>query len=234
MNPLSGYPPLPRHHPSEEWLLGYAAGRLAPVPALVTTTHLPFCRQCRDTVRLAETIGGVLMADMPPDTLAEDALPRALAKLDQPAGTPTLQSPTLQRPALQRSKAELAPDVPLPAALRGLRRSRWRWLAPGISRMTLDVPDADHSERAYILRVSPGKRLPEHGHDGWEATCVLAGHFDVGGGTYQAGDVLEISRSIVHQPVSGTDTTCICLIVSGGDVKPTGWLARLLQPLMGR
>lgn len=220
---VSTRPPAPRHHPQEEWLLGHAAGRLASVPALAVATHLNFCAQCRETVRLGETIGGILLAEIPGEGVPADALRHVLARLDLPV---------MPEPAFHLQR-ELAPGIPYPSALLGLARSHWRWLAPGIRRLRLTVQGAAAGERAYIMRVGPGKRLPEHGHGGWEATCVLAGHFIDGSAVYRAGDLLEVAPSTVHEPISGADDECICLIVSGGDIRPTGLIARLLQPLMG-
>jgi putative transcriptional regulator len=226
MNPIPGDPP--RHHPSEDLLLRHSAGRLPPIRALVVSTHLPFCAQCRGAVGLGEDIGGALLAGTAPDDMAADALSRTLARLDTTATPPAPDPSDAGRPAV-----ELATGVSLPASLRGLARPRWRWLAPGISRMALDVPGTTRDERAYLLRIAPGIKLPEHGHTGWEATCVLSGYFTDSTGEYGPGDVAEIDGATIHQPISSPQTGCICLIVSLGDLRPRGVLARLMQPFVG-
>jgi putative transcriptional regulator len=223
MSPTLGYAQHPRHHPSDELLLRHAAGRLAPVPALVVSTHLPFCAQCRAAVRLGETIGGVLLADMPGEELAPDSLSRTLSHLDVPA----------RSGATEPGPIELAPGVPLPDTLRGLVRPGWRWLAPGISRITLDVPRTSPEERIYLLRIAAGTRLPKHGHRGWEATCVLAGHFHDASGEYGPGDVAEADGAVMHEPIAGDETGCICLIVCQGRLRLHGLVARLIQPFIG-
>jgi putative transcriptional regulator len=215
---------VPRHHPAEDMLLRHAAGTAAAVPSLMVSTHLPFCAQCRATVQLGEDIGGVLLAGSPPDKLAPDALTSVLARLDVSAAG-----------VAEASRIELAPGVRLPAALRGLvdTRPRWRWLAPGISRLPLTVPGASADERVYLLRVAPHTRLPEHTHSGWEATCVLAGHFTDITGEYGPGDMAELDGQITHQPVSGPNEGCICLIACQGKLRLHGTLARLFQPFLG-
>jgi putative transcriptional regulator len=220
----------PRHHPSEDLLLRYAAGTAAPVPSLMVSTHLPFCARCRAAVRLGEDIGGVLLADSPPEPLAPEALTRVLARLDAGGATSGIASA-----ARDASLVEIAPGLALPAPLRDLiePRPRWRWLAPGISRLRLNVPGAAVEERVYLLRVAPRTRLPEHTHNGWEATCVLAGHFTDVTGEYGPGDVAEIDEQVVHQPMSGPDEGCICLIACHGKLRLSGTLARLIQPLLG-
>jgi putative transcriptional regulator len=215
---------IPRHHPSDDLLLNYAAGRLAAVPSLVISTHLPFCTRCRDSVRIGETIGGALLSSMPREDMAPNALAGTLSRLDTPqsgVGAP------------DRANIELVPGVPLPRSLHGLVRSDWRWLAPGISRISIGVSGRNAEERVYLLRIAPGTRLPEHGHAGWEATCVLAGSFSDSTGVYGPGDVAEADAAIMHQPVAGSEAACICLIVCHGRLRLHGILARLMQPFVG-
>jgi putative transcriptional regulator len=226
MSPIPGNPP--RHHPSDDLLLRHAAGRLSPVQSLVVSTHLPFCTQCRAAVHLGDDIGGALLAEMSPEDMAADALSRTLARLDVTATSRARDA----RPS-GRDAIELASGVPLPASLPGTVRPRWRWLAPGIRRIALDIPGAARDERAYLLRVAPAITLPEHRHNGWEAACVLSGHFTDATGDYGPGDVAEMDEASTHQPVSGRETGCICLIVLQGKLRPRGVIARLMQPFAG-
>ncbi len=213
----------PNHHPVEDTLLRLAAGRLPACHALVVAVHLPFCPECRAAVRLGEAVGGAFLSEAPHGDLAGDMLGRTLARLDTPSAV--LERPT--NPLL------LAGGVPLPAALDGLVHTGWRWMAPGISRIALDIPGAAPDEHAFLLRVAPGWSLPDHGHHGWEATCVLAGSFVDATGKYGTGDVAETDADVEHQPVAGDGETCVCLIAWHGKLRMRGWLARLVQPLMG-
>jgi putative transcriptional regulator len=217
----------PLHHPAEDTLLRHAAGTLPPGRSLVVAVHLPFCPDCRAVVRLGEAMGGVLLADLPAAELGPDSLNRTLARLDAPVGQGTLTPEPIA----------LGQGVPLPEALRGLVRPKWRWLAPGVSRITVDVPGrrgaSTAREYAYLLRVAPGTSLPGHGHHGWEATCVLSGSFTNATGMYGPGDVAETDVGLMHQPVAGTDEACICLIAWEGRLRMRGLLARLVQPLLG-
>jgi putative transcriptional regulator len=211
----------PNHHPAEDTLLRLAAGHLSAGRALVVATHLPFCPACRAAIRFGEAIGGTLLADQPPAALSPDALNRTLARLDMPAARPA-------------TRPEVAiPGVELPEPLRGLVRSRWRWLAPGISRIAIDVPGATPREHVSLIRVAPGQSMPDHGHHGWEATCVLTGSFTDVTGEYGPGDVAETDMDMMHQPIAGTGDPCICLIAWEGRLRMRGLLARLVQPLMG-
>lgn len=219
--------PCPTHHPADETLLRYAAGQLSVGSALVVATHLAGCAHCRTAIRIGEAIGGVLLADAVPTAMAADALDRALARLDAPASVPrsAVGSPDRVR--------ELVPGVPMPAPLRGVVRGPWRRVAPGISRIRLDLTGAAPGERTYLLRVAPGATLPEHGHRGEEITCVLTGHFHDAAGIYGPGDVAEMDAGQDHQPIAEQGEVCICLIATQGRLRMRGMLARVLQPLIG-
>ena len=162
-------------------------------------------------------------SDLPPADLVPDLLTGLLARLDTPV------SPTRQ----PQDPVELAAGIPLPAALRGLVRPAWRWMAPGISRIAVTAPGAAANERICLLRVAPGSRLPDHGHTGWEAACVLSGSFTDVTGEYRRGDVAEIDGDVLHQPVAGEGEACICLLAWEGKLWMRGMLARLVQPLIG-
>jgi putative transcriptional regulator len=74
--------------------------------------------------------------------------------------------------------------------------------------------------------------MPNHGHAGEEFTMVLAGGYRDAQGSYRRGDVEVADGDVVHQPVADADGDCVCLVVTRGDLKPTGLFARVLQPLM--
>ncbi len=214
------------HHPSEESIARYAAGRLEAGPALVLSVHLAGCPHCRGLLRTFEAVGGALIEDMPPAEMAEDALEVALARLDADA----------QRPARRASAPQqLAPrlgDVELPAALAGCEIGPWRWMGPGfrLSRVRLPgEPDAN----ILLMRISAGRKMPEHGHTGREFTQILSGSFSDSNGRYRAGDLAEEDSETEHQPIVDRESECICLAAVEGRMKLQGFVARMVQPLLG-
>jgi putative transcriptional regulator len=216
----------PERHPSDETLLRYSAGTLPPRLALVVAVHVPLCRDCQRAVSLGEALGGALLEDVPGLTLRDDALTRTLARLDDPIAA-TAPAP---------ESFELGPGVRLPDPLLGLVRPAWRLLGPGLRRMTVRVPvgpPGEPREQVHLLRVAPGVGLPDHGHEGWEAACVLSGSFSDETGVYRAGDVAETEAVTMHRPVAGADEACICLIAWQGRLRMRGWLGRMAGPLLG-
>ena len=75
----------PRHHPPPELIVDYARGAIAPGPALVLAAHFGACAECRASLRVAEAVGGALLAELEPAEMAPDALARALASIERPA-----------------------------------------------------------------------------------------------------------------------------------------------------
>ncbi|GGC81347.1 ChrR family anti-sigma-E factor [Chelatococcus reniformis] len=212
------------HHPSDETLLRFAAGRLPSGPAFVVATHVSGCAACRDRVAAFETVGGALLEEMPPTPLAPEALARVLAAIDGP--------PRPRPGERRRPEPPLLPDGhALPAPLLVCNLGPWRWFGAGIRVSRVTIP-GDPAARLNLLRVGANRKLPEHGHAGLELTQVLSGSFSDRLGHYRPGDLAEVDSAVDHQPVADPDGECICLAALEGEMRLGGLLGRLLQPLI--
>ncbi len=202
-----------QHHPSEATLLAHAAGMLPEPHRIVMRTHLALCNDCDPSAHLATELGGVLFDALPPAEMSNDALARTLSRLgDRETGSVPRRTPT--------TAAEFA-------------TGRWWWLGSGLRLMPLRPRDADDA-RLDLIRVAPGVALPSHGHTGTELTCVLQGAFSDETGEYHTGDMAEGDADLQHQPLAlATGRDCICLIATTGRLRAHGWLARLMQRLIG-
>jgi putative transcriptional regulator len=106
----------------------------------------------------------------------------------------------------------------------------WGWLSPGVRHHRLPVAGRG---ALSLLKVSPGRAIPEHRHAGSELTLVLRGSFADATGRYQPGDVADLDESVAHTPVAGPGPDCICLVASEKPARFRGLLARLIQPRHG-
>ena len=70
------------HHPTDETLMRYAAGTLAPAPAIVVRAHLASCPACRARVGEYEALGGALLEETEATQMSATALSDVLALLD--------------------------------------------------------------------------------------------------------------------------------------------------------
>ncbi|MBS9477431.1 ChrR family anti-sigma-E factor [Ancylobacter radicis] len=209
-----------QHHPSDETLLRYAAGRLPVAPGLVVATHLSGCVECRARVATFEAMGGSLLEQVTPEPMEPEALARLLAQIDAPAPPPRAPAPRKPLPTLPGG-------ILLPRALRHCEMGRWRWLGPGVRASSLTIAQ-DPSARLTLLRVGPGRKLPEHGHTGLEFTQILSGSFSDGFGRYRPGDLSEMDSEIDHQPIVDPEGECICLTAMEGEMRIGGMFGRLL------
>ncbi len=205
------------HHTSAETLAQFAAGTLSEGAALVVKTHLSYCPLCRERAARFEAVGGALLDELPPAELSPGVFDRTMAALDAAALN---TAPVAPRPAQPG-------DIVLPPPLREYRVKNWRWLGPGVRWAAVDIRD----ENVFLIRVEPGKSLPQHTHTGTEYACVIAGAFTDETGRYGPGDMAEAGSELEHVPVVEKGQDCICLFALEGKMRFTGFFPRLLQPL---
>ena len=214
------------HHLSDDLLWSYAAGSLDEPSSILIATHLALCPKCRGIVAKAEQVGGELFDDVSPVEMQGGALDAVMARLDDVDDTVT--EPSVTQPVAQYDDAIRLPQ-PLKDYVSGSVQSLpWRWLGPGVHYAAI----APHAKgpKVGLLRIAPGTKVPMHGHSGHEMTMVLAGGYSDDTGHFMRGDVEAADDEMVHQPVADAGEDCVCLVVTEGQLLPTGMIAKMLQP----
>lgn len=204
----------PTHHIPEPMIRDYAAGRLHPAFGVLVAAHLSLCDLCRAAFEAEDLLAGALLDRTPAAAMSPDARARAMAALDLPPPPPRI-APSGIYPA------------PVMEALNG-RPPRWRSLGGGVEQQILS---ADGAASLRLLRIPPGRAVPEHGHGGLELTLVLQGEFSDVQGRFRRGDVECAHDEIDHQPVAGAGEPCVCLAATDAPLRFRAFLPRLLQPL---
>ena len=212
------------HHPTDETLMRHAAGTLGAAPAIVVGAHLSVCPQCRDSVRTFEALGGAVLDDIEPTDLAPEALDKVLARIDAESEN--------EAGAGRPDQPVMLDGVSLPISLRGCEIRRWRWIGPGIHMSRVGVPQ-DSKANLILLKVGPGRALPDHGHFGTEFTYIVSGSYTDALGRFAAGDIAEVDDHVEHQPIVDPDGECICLAAIEGKMRFNSIIGRLLQPIFG-
>ena len=228
------------HHPPDDTVLRYANGTLPEAPAIVVATHLSFCPACRHRMETYEMLGGSMLDNV----AAGEAVPgRAVGHAGEAGRGPAsamarrgdADGKAASRAIAARRTRRQRPDLPSgmewPQPLRHYDIPRWRFVLPGVKWTALSLAGPEAGQLLLVRGVA-GAKLPSHGHDGTEYTCVLTGSFSDSSGTYTAGDLIEASEDHDHQPIVGPDAECVCLIAIEGHLRLHG-LARLLQPFLG-
>ena len=145
----------PNHHPSDAVMADYVGGALRPAFAVVVAAHVEGCAHCRTVVAALEALGGAIVETLDAETLADDALDRAMAGIERPYQTEA----TSRKPAPDR--------IPF---------GREMWIGPGMGIRKARIDDS--GDLLYLLRLPAGLQTIPHGHQGQEFTAVLKGAFE--------------------------------------------------------
>ncbi len=211
-------------HSFDDILLRHAAGALDAGFSLLVETHLEMSPAAREVHAQFEALGGVLLEEIAPAEVDAAALSKALIALDAeeaPVRREATRSPA--RPAMPRG-------FTLPAVLARQQIGPWRWIAPGVRSAHIGLSSSSAS-RAFLIEIAPGVRVPKHGHESDELTCVLRGSFRDGDARYCEGDVSRVDADIKHDILVDSDVPCLCLIAMEGRTRPNSWFGRLYQKL---
>ena len=202
--------------PSDETLLAFAAGTLRAPEAAVVAAHVALCPDSAELVANLQRLGGLLLERLPATALSGDALARMMARIDADGGE-------------SEAEPRLNDMAELPEPLRRYPLGPWRWLGPGTRLRSVGVPK-DGDCRVLLFKIDPGRRMPQHSHNGVELTCVLSGSYHDDAGRFGPGDFEEADEATDHQPIVDSDGPCICLVALDGQIRLSGMLGRMLQP----
>jgi putative transcriptional regulator len=177
-----------------------------------------------------DVASGLFLAVEPPAGLADDALARALARIDDDAALDRRAA----EQASQNHDARLAEVQTLPsplreAALEALQHRGWSFGGFGIRRLALMAGDGTHAE---LMRVEPGFGAAEHDHAAEELTLIVTGAYDDGHGRYQAGDLSVARPGFSHAPKAEMGEVCYLLAVTYGPPRFAGAFG-VLQGALG-
>ena len=212
------------HHLDHATVLAYTAGTLGEALTIAAAAHIAWCPVCHKAVRQAESMGGELLLELDGSAISTSCKDKTMSQLDRA---------TLHRfPA----PAPVLTEVPLPLSklLNGvaLRDLPWKRKAPGVAMHDIRLA-SPHNGKLVLMRIAPGKSMPEHGHGGEELTLVLAGAYRDKIGRFGPGDVADLDQDVEHRPIVETGEDCYCLVATEAPTRFKSLSARLLQPLIG-
>ncbi|HYM04654.1 MAG TPA: ChrR family anti-sigma-E factor [Stellaceae bacterium] len=205
----------PSRHVPEELLVDYASGASSVAVAMTVAAHLSYCPVCRAELSRLEALGGAMFESAEDSPLPESALTSVLARLDTP----------------------VPPPPPLPAFVSGLprpicqyvgqplERLPWRTRLPGFAEYRLPVPSGQG--KVSLLRIRPGRSMPQHTHEGNELVLVLRGSYTDALGHFGPGDVAVADADVDHRPVADMGQDCVCLAVTDAPLRLTGSVGRM-------
>jgi len=207
----------------DDAIFAYASGACAGAYGVLIGTHIALKPESRRVAAAVEQMGGQAIVDMTPVALSGSARASVLAALDEPAN----DSPSAAR--------TLGGDQRWPEPLRALvqqAESERGWRSAGRGAKILDLPIEDGDRRTWLISVDGGRAMPQHTHNGIEATLVVESGFSDHTGHYGMGDVAITGPELDHQPIADEGRECVCLVVTDGSLKLTGPVGRWLNPFL--
>ncbi len=218
--PAAGLPPDPA---LDALLAAYAAGSLSAPLHVLVAGHLALTPRSRTFVRSLEGLGAAaLEAERPVPVSDRDAMLSAIFAAAEP--------PASGRAPVAAGDAVL-PDPIARYLGRGLDDIRWRTVLPGVKEHKVEKTARGE---AVLYWIKPGRKMPNHTHEGSEYTLVLKGGFTEVGGHFRRGDIAIADQEVDHRPVADLDEDCICFAVTDAPLRLTGPVGRVLQRLFGK
>ncbi|MGI9379413.1 MAG: ChrR family anti-sigma-E factor [Methyloligellaceae bacterium] len=215
-----------KQHLDISTLMSFSSGSLSEPLSAVVAAHLDLCNSCRSQLEELDVLGSVLMETLEP------------SELDQPAPEPELAFGSRRNHGIDRATHSGGGEtVDFIARIRALKEGdssavKWRWMGPGIHYAKLPL-SKDVEGDLRLLKIAPGQKLPEHGHNGTELTLVLSGAYRDETGHYGPGDISDLDEDVEHQPIVEPGQDCICLIGFDESARFKGVMSRIMQPLSG-
>lgn len=205
----------PMHHIPEPLLVDYVNGRIDAPFAMAIACHISLCDECRAMLQAHQSLGGVLLEDLPETPISRATEFAVMAALDAPvkALVPMLRQGIYPAPLGQYLTT---------------RGPKWRALGGGVKQAILS---ADREGSLRLLHIPAGQAVPEHSHGGLEMTLVLQGGFSDLTGRFGVGDLEVTDEDIDHSPTAWPGEACICLAATNAPLRFSGFIPRLLQPL---
>ena len=202
-----------------------SAASAEPGVTLVTEVLKALRESTRD---VPDILVGALLEAESPVAMGSTSLADVMARID---AEPDLEP----RPvSVQAASTVLDEMIRLPVPLRDLAlnaagSSGWKFAAPGIRTLPLDI---DGDMEARLIRIQPGYGVPQHTHAGREYTLCLEGGFSDENGSYGPGDLSIADASVTHTPIADADGPCLVLALNDDALKFTGVIG-VLQRVFG-
>ncbi|MBN7822029.1 ChrR family anti-sigma-E factor [Bowmanella yangjiangensis] len=208
-------------HPTDQQLVLFAQGLIAPAQSLIISAHVDMCAACQKRVAgLEAALTEQLLNEQSalPDMQMQNMLTEILASpvaVALPAETQYLELDGRQF-ALPRSLQRYAGKI-----------SGWSHMVGKLWQARVDL---GIDGRADFIYMEKGGTVPEHTHRGSELTLVLDGEFSDGVGHYDTGDFIRCDSHHTHTPKTEAEEGCLVFSVLDKPLHFTSGLARLLNP----
>lgn len=125
------------------------------------------------------------------------------------------------KPILKNTKKN-----PIDNFIVNLKKVKWKKVFNGFYEYSFNLTN---KEKAKLIKMTPGAKVPIHSHNGKEYILVLEGSFCDEYGNYTKGNLQINDQRIKHTPFACKNQGCICLIITEDILVFYGPFAPLLN-----
>lgn len=228
-----------KHHPKLELLQSFVSGELPASLSAGIAIHADMCLTCQQQIsHLTEQLAYASFEEVFLDRFIvgeDDTIEKSAAATDnndfgQDILTITesayLDMVELNEPKFLRTITFKEQVYSLPSILNNMAFGKTANIGK-LSRARIQLDEGEiHSS---LLHIEPGGGVPEHTHNGFELTVLVAGTFSDEQGIYVAGDFIMLDKEHQHHPVS--EHGCLCFTVANDSLHFTQGVNKLLNPI---
>lgn len=221
-----------KHHPKFELIQSFVQGDLPASLSAGIAIHAELCPHCQEkiaqlTEQLAEASFEEAFLDPSIVDKKEKNEDKHIVNFDNMIAKIT-ESNNIDKPKVIIEKSVTFKNIQyaLPTVLNNMPLSK----TANIGKLARARIQLDENEiHTSLLHIEPGGGVPEHTHNGFELTVLLAGSFHDEQGEYVKGDFIMLNGSVQHHPIS--EQGCLCYTVANDALHFTQGINKLLNPI---
>ena len=216
------------NHPSYDLLFNHAMGNTSEAESLIISCHISYCGTCKKDLAKFEKVGGIYLSNQDKVKLSSSLWDNTLKEIEGLEPEPQQSNYT----SSTINSSLLKNTIKIPSFLTEYLDNKcstdsWSSTLNNVKYKNIKFNNKDFKGR--LLEIPPGKSMPAHGHESYEATLVLHGGYSDEKGYYNKGDLVVANSDEVHSPVSSEKEGCICLVVYSGSLKFKGLIGSILN-----
>jgi len=221
-----------KHHPKFELLQSFVNGELPASLSAGIAIHADMCSGCQEKIsELTEQLSYASFEEAYLDNpMVEEAGTLHNAddvNFDQVIAAITESNDIdVVEPKIEKNITFKDEVYSLPSVLNNMVLGKTANIGK-ISRARIQLDENEiHSS---LLHIEPGGSVPEHTHNGFELTVLIAGTYSDEAGEYEAGDFIMLDKQHQHHPIS--EQGCLCFTVANDSLHFTQGINKLLNPI---
>jgi putative transcriptional regulator len=221
-----------KHHPQFELIQRFVNGELSASLSAGIAIHAEMCPECQQQIsQLTEQLsydsfedeyldGFIVDESDTVDNVGSLGFEQAIAEITQSNDIDII------KPKVEKSITFKDQVYTLPSVLNNMILGK----TANIGKLSRARIQLDENEiHSSLLHIQPGGSVPEHTHNGFELTVLIAGDFSDDQGEYVPGDFIMLDKKHQHHPVS--EKGCLCFTVANDSLHFTQGINKLLNPI---